>query len=84
MGWAAPEPAPVKSSDTLAGGADRCEVVLDAFNKAELDGQIDTAQLTDIVRSLTSRQQLPAYFVTKKQARQAGWSPGRYYSDIQA
>lgn len=84
MGWAAPGSAPVKSGNALAGGADRCEVVLDTFNKAALGGQIDTAQLTDIVRSLTSRQQLPAYFVTKKQARQAGWSPGQYFSDIPA
>jgi ribonuclease T1 len=84
MGWSAPASAPVKSSNALAGGADRCEVVLDAFNKAALGGQIDTAQLTDIVHSLKSRQRLPDYFVTKKQARQAGWSPGRYFSDIPA
>src|SRR5690606_9567419 len=68
----------------LAGGADRCEVVLDAFNKSTLGGQIDSAQLSDIVRTLAARKQLPSYFVTKKQARQAGWSPGQYFSDIPA
>ncbi|WP_245592746.1 ribonuclease domain-containing protein [Advenella mimigardefordensis] len=84
MGWAAPTPAPSKSSTALAGGIDRCEVVLDTFNKTALDGQVDPGQLSDIVRSLNARQQLPAYFVTKKQARQAGWSPGQYFADIPA
>lgn len=84
MGWAAPTPAPFKGGNALAGGVDRCEVVLDTFNKTALDGQADTAQLSDIVRALNATQQLPAYFVPKKQARQAGWSPGQYFSDIPA
>ncbi len=84
MGWAQPESAPSGSSGALQRGQDRCEVVLDSFNKQTLGGQIDTAQLSDIVRSLAARHQLPSTFVTKRQAREAGWSPGRYFSDIPA
>src|SRR5690606_35774393 len=73
MGWAAPESTPATNNSALAGGVDRCEVVLDTFNKAALGGQIDPAQLADIVRSLASRRKLPAYFVTKiKPARRDG------------
>jgi len=82
--------APTTASATLKGIAfsptagDRCEIVLDVFNKKTLGGRIDPAQLSDIVRSLARHQQLPGYFVTKRQARDAGWSPGRYFSDIPA
>lgn len=88
MGWSAPasapEPEPLGTGQSVQGGRDRCEVVLDAFNKEALGGKIDPAQLADIVRSLGSTQRLPAYFVTKKQARALGWSAGRYFSDIPA
>ena len=84
MGWSAPASAPLQAGESMAGGRDRCEIVLDAFNKEALEAKIDTAQLADIVRSLASTQRLPAYFVTKKQARASGWSPGRYFSDIPA
>ena len=81
MGWSlSPSAAPAASVRPV--DVQRCEVVLDKFNKESLQGQIDPAQLTDMVRSLAARRRLPAQFVTKNQARDAGWSPGRYFTDI--
>lgn len=59
-----------------------CEVVVQALNRNKLSGQINEAQLLEILQSLNSLQKLPAYFVMKQQARAQGWSPGRYFSEI--
>lgn len=81
MGWSvSPSKDPV--AGTRPVDAQRCEIVLDTFNKESLQGRIDPAQLTEIVRSLATQRRLPSQFVTKKQARDAGWSPGRYFADI--
>lgn len=66
------------------GQSSTCEVVLAHFNQDVLDGQIDTAQLVDIVRTLQRQHQLPAYFVTKQKARQLGWTPGMAFNRIPA
>lgn len=60
----------------------RCEVVLAIFNLEELDGQINVIELTGIVRSLREDGRLPAKFVTKNQARDLGWHPGRPFNKI--
>lgn len=84
MGWSAPASETFKGIHSVSDSQGRCETVLDAFNKKTLGGQIDVAQLSDIVRSLASGHRLPDSFVSKRQARDAGWSPGRYFSEIPA
>lgn len=61
-----------------------CEEVVQTLSRNHLSGQINETQLTEILRTLNTRQKLPAYFVMKQQAREQGWSPGRYFSDIPA
>lgn len=61
-----------------------CEVVLKHFNQASLQGQVNTEQLVEIVRTLNQYHRLPDYFVTKKQARQLGWQPGVPFNRIPA
>ena len=60
----------------------RCEVVLAIFNLEKLDGQINVIELTGIVRSLRDEGQLPAKFLTKNQARDLGWHPGRPFNEV--
>lgn len=61
-----------------------CEVVLARFNQDKLHGQLDTDQLIDIVRTLNKRNQLPSYFITKKEATQLGWHPGLSFNRFPA
>lgn len=60
----------------------RCEVVLAIFNLEKLEGQINVIELSAIVRSLSEQGKLPAKFVTKNQARDLGWHPGRPFNEI--
>ena len=71
-----------KSPGTVA--ANTCERVLADFNKQQLKQQIDVAQLSEIVRSLDQDNRLPAYFITKRQAGELGWSPGTYFNSVPA
>ncbi|WP_159990275.1 ribonuclease domain-containing protein [Pelistega ratti] len=59
-----------------------CEVVLDKFNREQLDNKIDVNQLVGIIRSLNTTQQLPSYFVTKREASALGWSAGVPFNRI--
>ncbi|WP_234041181.1 ribonuclease domain-containing protein [Advenella mandrilli] len=61
-----------------------CEVVVQELNRNKLSGQINETQLVEVLQTLNSLQKLPAYFVMKRQAREQGWQPGRYFSDIPA
>lgn len=60
----------------------RCEVVLAIFNLEKLEGQINVIELTGIVRSLRDHGKLPSKFLTKNQAQELGWQPGRAFSEI--
>lgn len=60
----------------------RCEVVLTMFNLDKLEGQINVIELTGVVRSLRDSGKLPTKFVTKNQARDLGWQPGRPFNKI--
>jgi len=55
-----------------------CETVAKTLN-ARLQQQLNESELSDILITLneTKNRELPAKFVTKKQAKNAGWSPGR-------
>ncbi len=55
-----------------------CDAVAKELN-ARLQQQLNESELSDILVSLneTKNRELPAKFVTKKQAKNAGWSPGR-------
>lgn len=61
-----------------------CDVVLRHFNRTALNGKIDVAQLSDIIRTLEKANHLPAYFITKKEASRLGWRPGVYFNRIAA
>lgn len=55
-----------------------CETVAKTLN-IRLQQQLNEHELSDILATLneTKNRELPAKFVTKKQAKNAGWSPGR-------
>ncbi|AXK40657.1 ribonuclease domain-containing protein [Crenobacter cavernae] len=46
--------------------------------------QLDERQLADVLVSLNRSGRLPASFVTKREAREAGWRPGRSLWSVQA
>ena len=77
-------PAGKGNQDNSTQNTSSCERVLANFNQQYLNGQIDVAQLSDIVRTLDKTGQLPSYFVTKKQATSLGWQPGTPFNDIPA
>jgi len=58
--------------------ATSCEQVAAAVNK-RLTARIDQRELTDVLRTLnrTDNRRLPPKFVTKREARERGWKPGR-------
>lgn len=39
--------------------------------------RLDGKELTEVLQTLAREQRLPAHFVTKQQARKAGWQPGQ-------
>lgn len=55
-----------------------CESVVHVLN-CQLSPKIDEQELINILRSLnrTGNRHLPDKFITKKQARERGWRPGR-------
>ncbi len=55
-----------------------CETVAKTLN-TRLQQQLNEGELSDILATLneTKNRELPARFVTKKQAKNAGWSPGQ-------
>jgi len=59
-----------------AFAAPSCEQVV-ARLSSQLPARLDQAELSDALRSLGQNGRLPAKFVTKRQARDAGWQPGR-------
>lgn len=68
-----------------AAAAESCEAVAKAMN-ARLSPKIDERELSDVLVMLntTKNRDLPAKFVTKKQARNAGWNPGRDLWSVKA
>jgi len=59
-----------------AMAAPSCNNVVATF-AGRLPARIDQGELVDALRSLGQTGRLPAKFVTKRQARDAGWKPGR-------
>ena len=61
-----------------AAFAGSCETVVHELN-ARLSPRIDEQELVDILRTLNraNNRKLPDKFVTKEQARAAGWRPGK-------
>ena len=64
--------------------ATSCEQVAAAVNK-RLTARIDQRELTDVLRTLnrTDNRRLPPKFVTKREARERGWKPGRDLWSVQ-
>ncbi len=58
--------------------AESCEGVVYALN-LRLSPKIDELELVEMLRSLndTDNRNLPSRFVTKREAREQGWKPGR-------
>ncbi|MDO5667468.1 MAG: ribonuclease domain-containing protein [Alcaligenaceae bacterium] len=82
LGRVQTEPNQGESLISLEEANQRCEVVLAIFNLDKLEGQINVIELTGIVRSLRDQGKLPAKFLTKNQARDLGWQPGRAFNTI--
>ena len=61
-----------------AASADSCEEVVRELNRA-LHPRTDEGELVDILKALnqSGNRSLPPKFVTKRQARKMGWTPGR-------
>ncbi|SFN35351.1 ribonuclease [Formivibrio citricus] len=53
-----------------------CREVAEKLNAA-LNPRVDAVELASVLSSLQQTGQLPDKFVTKRQAQQAGWQPGR-------
>jgi ribonuclease T1 len=64
------------SNGSLQAGS--CESAVKELS-GKLPPEIDEAELVDILRSLnrSGNRQLPVKFVTKKEAKSAGWRPGQ-------
>ncbi|WP_082824066.1 ribonuclease domain-containing protein [Crenobacter luteus] len=58
-----------------AHAAPACRDVVASLNR-ELGRQLDETQLTEVLTSLNRHGRLPDRFVTKREAREAGWRPG--------
>lgn len=65
--------------------AEKCENVVQQLNR-QLSARIDEGELVGMLRELNSsgNNKLPSKFVTKKQARELGWRPGRDLWDAPA
>lgn len=53
-----------------------CREVAEKLN-ASLSPKVDAVELAGVLSSLQQTGQLPDKFVTKRQAQQAGWQPGK-------
>ncbi len=58
--------------------SDPCDKVVHELN-ARLSPKIDEQELVDVLRTLnsTDNRKLPPKFVTKREAKEQGWRPGR-------
>lgn len=63
---------------SISAHAETCEKVVNNLNH-QLSPKIDEKELVDILKALNSSDNaaLPDRFVTKKQAKAAGWRPGK-------
>lgn len=59
-----------------AEAADTCGQVARRINQA-LDRRLNEQELADTLSALNRDGQLPAQFVTKREAQKAGWRPGK-------
>lgn len=57
-----------------AWGANCAEVA--ATLNRDLNPKVDAAELAEVLASLNRKGQLPAKFISKREARAAGWTPG--------
>lgn len=75
--------ATVVALSSQAAFAEKCETVVQQLNR-QLSPRIDEKELVETLRSLnaSSNATLPPQFVTKKQAKKAGWRPGSALSNI--
>ncbi len=66
------------SFPAAAFAEDSCESVVKKLNRT-LQPKIDEQELVEVLRTLndSDNRRLPSRFVTKRQAKQAGWRPGQ-------
>ena len=66
---------PLSNGSLLAAS---CELVVQELSE-KLPVEIDVAELIDVLRTLnqSGNRQLPSKFVTKREAKEAGWRPGQ-------
>lgn len=60
----------------LPAQASSCREVVHELNR-RLPAPVDEAELMDALIALNAGRRLPEKFVTKREAQQAGWRPGR-------
>jgi ribonuclease T1 len=67
--------SPLSNGSVLAAS---CEFAVQELS-GKLPAKIDAAELIDVLRALnqSGNRQLPAKFVTKQEAKVAGWRPGQ-------
>lgn len=66
-----------------AAAAPACSAVVAQLARG-LSQQLDQAELVTVLRSLNASGRLPERFLTKAQARQLGWRPGRSLWEVPA
>jgi hypothetical protein len=70
---------------TAPAAGERCEDTVRGLNR-RISPRIDEGELVTVLRTLSEsrNRRLPEKFVTKRQARKMGWTPGRYLWDTPA
>jgi hypothetical protein len=61
---------------SFSAQAASCREVVHELNR-HLPAPVDEAELAAVLTALNTGQRLPEKFVTKREAQQAGWRPGR-------
>jgi hypothetical protein len=59
-----------------AWGAQSCQIVAQNLNQ-QLGRAVDANEVASMLISLNKTERLPEKFVTKRQAKEAGWRPGK-------
>lgn len=83
--WAYLKPSKSQAEATIQNLQDQnsCEIVIPKWIKDNLKNNLNSNQVLEIVRNLEKEGALPPYYVTKREAREMGWTPGKPFNEIQ-